>query len=157
MLAVVLHFEVFRQFRCQPKLFSCICHYYTIWYNNIYIRLGAWSMEREIKCKVIEAVFGLEKGVLGGPIDISCDIKDTLCFHLTIKHNIKRYITITVDNEVSVFDLYSVLTKVERLLMIFYGYFVPLEELTFLQSSVFSDEQLKIPANNLKASRLSYP
>lgn len=118
--------------------------------------MGAGSMEREMKCKAIEAVFGLEKGVLGGPIDISCDIKDALCFHLTIKHNIKRYITITVDNEVSVFDLYSALTKVERLLMIFYGYFVPLEELKFLQSSDFSDEQLILPANNLKAGRLSY-
>lgn len=113
-------------------------------------------MEREIKCKAIKAVYGLEKGVLDSPVNMNCDIKDTLCFHLTIEHNIKRYITITADNDVSVFDLYSVLTKIERLLMIFYGYFVPLEQLNFLQSNDFSSEQLQSSANNLKSRRLSY-
>lgn len=113
-------------------------------------------MECEFKCKVLEAIFEPEGSFLGGPIKVSCEIKVEPCYHLIIEQCGTRHITITADEEVSVFELNSILTKVERLLMIFYGYFVPLKELKFLQSSIFTDKQLVSPARNLKSSRLSY-
>ena len=113
-------------------------------------------MECEFKCKVLEAIFEPVGSFLGGPIKVSCEIKVEPCYHLIIEQCGTRHITITADEEVSVFELNSILTKVERLLMIFCGYFVPLKELKFLQSSIFTDKQLVSPARNLKSSRLSY-
>ena len=54
------------------------------------------------------------------------------------------------------YDLYAVLTRIERLLMLFDGAFIPLKEMSFSDSDTVDAELLNSYRNNLLQTRLSY-
>jgi len=67
-----------------------------------------------------------------------------------------RVITITSNNEVEVYHIYRILTSLERLLMIFEGYFQKLEKIAFIESDITSDQRLKHFALQCFERRLAY-
>ena len=110
-------------------------------------------MAEDIFCKQLIAIYGDEKGFLAGSIVKDIDLGED--YHVRIEQCGIRTIVITNSHEVSVRDLYAVLSRVARLLMVFDGKFYKLQELKFSDSQ--NDERrLAGYASNLIRSRLSY-
>ena len=74
-------------------------------------------MERPFICKCLTAEYEEEKSVLRGPVHIQFDIGKEQLFHVDIEQAVIRSIKISTDSDVSIFDLNTVLSKIERLLM----------------------------------------
>ena len=94
--------------------------------------------------------------MLRGPVHIQFDIGKEQLFHVDIEQAVIRSIKISADSDISVFDLNAVLSRIERLLMLLDGRFIPLKEMKFSESDVFSNDSLISCAQNLVAQRLSY-
>ena len=112
-------------------------------------------MEKLAKCKVLIGTYINDNIILGGPHVAefeTCDNK----FFIKIEQCGYRKISIKALEETSVFELYGVFTKIERLLMIFDGQFLNLENLEFTDSSDTEKSMLKSVGNNLIHQRLSY-
>ena len=112
-------------------------------------------MEKLAKCKVLIGTYINDNIILGGPHVAgfeTCDNK----FFIKIEQCGYRKISIKALEETSVFELYGVFTKIERLLMIFDGQFLNLENLEFTDSSDTEKSMLKSVGNNLMHQRLSY-
>lgn len=75
-------------------------------------------MERPFICKCLTAEYEEEKSVLRGPVHIQFDIGKEQLFHVDIEQAVIRSIKISTDSDVSIFDLNTVLSKIERLLML---------------------------------------
>lgn len=108
----------------------------------------------EAKCKKLTAVFQDDKLMLAGPKKIRFVVNENLA--VEIEQLGIRTINIISEQEISFRELYSVFTKVERLLMILDGRFIELKELKFEETSTESEAHLKSYAYNLMRSRLSY-
>lgn len=91
-------------------------------------------MERLPKCKSLVAIFKNDKMVLDGPHEIKFDIKKDVIFHICIEQLGIRKINISSDKDVSAFELYAILTRVERLLMLLEGSFITLSEINLSDS-----------------------
>lgn len=113
-------------------------------------------MECPFICKCLTAVYEEKQSVLRGPVHIQFDIGKEQLFHVDIEQAVIRSIKISADSDISVFDLNAVLSRIERLLMLLDGRFIPLKEMKFSESDVFSNDSLISCAQNLVAQRLSY-
>lgn len=113
-------------------------------------------MEQIVECKSLTAIFQGNKLNLDGPHILEFDTLGDQKFHIKIEQCGVRIIVITSDKDVSAFDLYAILTRIERLMMILDGMFIPLSELKLSESNT-ADESLLISfQNNLVKGRLSY-
>lgn len=113
-------------------------------------------MEQLVKCKSLIAIFQNDKLLLDGPNTAGFDIGDNKPFHISIEQCGVRKITITSAEEVSVFDLHTVFSRIERLLMLFDGTFIPLAELQLTESSTSEDNVLHSCKEHFIKGRLSY-
>ena len=112
-------------------------------------------MEKLAKCKVLIGTYINDNIILGGPHVDEFETRDNK-FFIKIEQCGYRKISIKALEETSVFELYGVFTKIERLLMIFDGQFLNLENLEFTDSSDTEKSMLKSVGNNLMHQRLSY-
>ena len=112
-------------------------------------------MEKLAKCKVLIGTYINDNIILGGPHVAEFETRDNK-FFIKIEQFGYRKISIKASEETSVFELYGVFTKIERLLMIFDGQFLNLENLEFTDSSDTEKRMLKSVGNNLMHQRLSY-
>lgn len=112
-------------------------------------------MEKLAKCKVLIGTYINDNIILGGPHVAEFETHDNK-FFIKIEQFGYRKISIKASEETSVFELYGVFTKIERLLMIFDGQFLNLENLEFTDSSDTEKSMLKSVGNNLMHQRLSY-
>ena len=112
-------------------------------------------MEKLAKCKVLIGTYINDNIILGGPHVAEFETRDNK-FFIKIEQCGYRKISIKASEETSVFELYGVFTKIERLLMIFDGQFLNLENLEFTDSSDTEKSMLKSVGNNLMHQRLSY-
>lgn len=106
-------------------------------------------MEQIIKCKSLTAVFQGDKLLLGGPHVVDFDTIGDQKFHIKIEQCGVRVIVITSDTDVPAFDLYAILTRLERLLMLLDGVFIPLSEIKLAESDTVAEKQLTSFQNNL--------
>ena len=81
-------------------------------------------MEQVAKCKSLVAIFRDDKKMLDGPHAVGFDIEKDKAFHIDVEQCGIRKISITSDVDVSVFDLYALFSRIERLLMLFDGAFL---------------------------------
>ena len=112
-------------------------------------------MEKLAKCKVLIGTYINDNIILGGPHVAEIETHDNK-FFIKIEQCGYRKISIKALEETSVFELYGVFTKIERLLMIFDGQFLNLENLEFTDSSDTEKSMLKSVGNNLMHQRLTY-
>lgn len=112
-------------------------------------------MEKLAKCKVLIGTYINDNIILGGPHVAEFETRDNK-FFIKIEQCGYRKISIKALEDTSVFELYGVFTKIERLLMIFDGQFLNLENLEFTDSSDTEKSMLKSVGNNLMHQRLSY-
>lgn len=112
-------------------------------------------MEKLAKCKVLIGTYINDNIILGGPHVAEFETRDNK-FFIKIEQCGYRKISIKASEDTSVFELYGVFTKIERLLMIFDGQFLNLENLEFTDSSDTEKSMLKSVGNNLMHQRLSY-
>ena len=112
-------------------------------------------MEKLAKCKVLIGTYINDNIILGGPHVAEFETRDNK-FFIKIEQCGYRKISIKALEETSVFELYGVFTKIERLLMVFDGQFLNLENLEFTDSSDTEKSMLKSVGNNLMHQRLSY-
>ena len=112
-------------------------------------------MEKLAKCKVLIGTYINDNIILGGSHVAEFETRDNK-FFIKIEQFSYLKISIKASEETSVFELYGVFTKIERLLMIFDGQFLNLENLEFTDSSDTEKSMLKSVGNNLMHQRLSY-
>ena len=112
-------------------------------------------MEKLAKCKVLIGTYINDNIILGGPHVAEFETSDNK-FFIKVEQCGYRKISIKASEDTSVFELYGVFTKIERLLMIFDGQFLNLENLEFTDSSDTEKSMLKSVGNNLMHQRLSY-
>ena len=89
-------------------------------------------MEQVAKCKSLEAIFRDDKKMLDGPHAVGFDIEKDKAFHIDVEQCGIRKISITSDVDVSVFDLYALFSRIERLLMLFDGAFILYQKFNYL-------------------------
>lgn len=112
-------------------------------------------MEEIAKCKELKAIYADDKAMLAGPKTIKFDIEDNR-IHISIFQMSFREIVISSDEDVAVNELHGAFSKVERLLMLFEGSFLQLQELEFSKSDISSEATLKAHQDNSIRQRLSY-
>lgn len=113
-------------------------------------------MEQLIKCKSFTAVFKSDKLILGGPYMIEFDTEGNKQFHIKVEQYGIRKIMITSYEDVSVFDLHSVFSRIERLLMLLDGTFIDLSEISLSESDAVEESVLSSCKENFMRVRLSY-
>lgn len=113
-------------------------------------------MNTLFRCKRLICTYKLNKGVLGNNKDSGFTILGTNPITVKITQSVIRTIEITSQEEADAVTLYGVLTQVERLLMMFDGYFLSLETLTFCDSNSTTNERLQSYALHCKNNRLNY-
>ena len=89
-------------------------------------------MEQVAKCKSLVAIFRDDKKMLDGPHEVGFDIEKDKAFHIDIEQCGIRKISLTSDVDVSVFDLYALFSRIERLLMLFDGAFISLSKIAII-------------------------
>lgn len=112
-------------------------------------------MEKLAECKNVAGTYRNDNIILGGPHVIEFKTSDNR-FSITIEQFGYRKITIKALEDISIFELYGELSKIERLLMIFDGQFINLESLDFTDSSDTEENTLKSSSINLMNQRLTY-
>lgn len=113
-------------------------------------------MEQLLKCKSLVATFKGDRLMLDGPYLVEYDAGETKEFHVKVEQCGIRKIIVTSNADASVFDLHAVFTRIERLLMLLDGTFIPLQELRFSESDTVDERILIFSAKNLEKQRLSY-
>lgn len=113
-------------------------------------------MEHEIRCKTLTAIFKSDKFFLDGPHNMEFNTEGEYPLHIKVEQCGIRKIVLISDEEISVFALNAVFTRVERLLMIFDGVFIPLSQMQFSESGTSNENVLRLAAEDLMKQRLSY-
>ena len=114
-------------------------------------------MENKLKCNYLEANYKVEKMFMRGPINFELDVSTNQTYHIIIKQNSqKRDIMILSETEVEASNIYDVLTRLERLLMVMDGYFIRLENLSILNSKGILSDELNKYAKDKFEKRLNY-
>ena len=113
-------------------------------------------MEQVAKCKSLEAIFRDDKKMLDGPHAVGFDIEKDKAFHIDVEQCGIRKISITSDVDVSVFDLYALFSRIERLLMLFDGAFISLSEIQLSKSDTVDEKILHSCEEHFMKGRLSY-
>ena len=112
-------------------------------------------MEKLAKCKIVIGTYINDNIILGGPHVVEFETSDNR-FFIKVEQCGYRKISIKASEDTSIFELYGVFTKIERLLMIFDGQFLNLKNLEFTDSSETEKSMLKSVGNNLMHQRLTY-
>ena len=113
-------------------------------------------MEQLAKCKSLMATFKSDKLMLDGPHIVEFDTVENNSFHIKIEQCGIRKIILTSNEDASVFDLHAVFSRVERLLMIFDGIFIPLSKIELSESDTVEERTLSLCNENFMKGRLSY-
>lgn len=113
-------------------------------------------MERLVKCKSLTAIFKDDKLMLDGPHTIEFDVGEDKHFHIRVEQCGIRKIIITSDEDVLVFELNALFSRIERLLMMLDGTFISLSEMQFSESDTVEESMLRSCKENLLRKRLSY-
>lgn len=113
-------------------------------------------MESEFTCKRLVAIYQENDLFLSGPHNLSFNIEKETTITVKIEQCGIRNITISTDNEITQLEMYTVLTRIERLLMLFEGCFIKLSELKFSDSVTYTENQLENYAQHMMNNRLSY-
>lgn len=113
-------------------------------------------MEQIAKCKSLTAIFQDNKLMLGGPHVLEFDTEGDKTFHIRIEQCMLRKVIITSDENVSVFELNAVFTRIERLLMLLDGTFISLSEIWLSESDTVGEKELYSCKEHLLKGRLSY-
>lgn len=113
-------------------------------------------MEQVDKCKSTIATYIIKNGFFSSRNVTEFDYARDKQFHIRVEQCGTRKIMVTSDEETSVFELYKIVLRIERLLMIFDGQFHSLKEIVFLESETTSEEKLKSCGNHLAMTRISY-
>lgn len=113
-------------------------------------------MEQIAKCKSLTAIFKEDNFILGGPYIIEFNTIGDKQFHIKVEQGGIRKIMITSDEDVSVFDLHAVLSRIERLLMLLEGTFIPLTEIQLSESDTVEKSVLSSCKGHFMIGRLSY-
>ena len=112
-------------------------------------------MESVATCKTLVATYISDKNLLDGPRQVEFITKNT-GYKIVIEQCAYRKIVVTSEVEVSIYNLYGTLAKLERLLMLLDGTFFPLEKLEFMDSDNTDEAKLHTYQRNILATRLSY-
>ena len=112
-------------------------------------------MEKLAKCKIVIGTYINDNIILGGPHVVEFETSDNR-FFIKVEQCGYRKISIKASEDTSIFEVYGVFTKIERLLMIFDGQFLNLKNLEFTDSSETEKSMLKSVGNNLMHQRLTY-
>ena len=110
-------------------------------------------MEQVAKCKSLVAIFRDDKKMLDGPHAVGFDIEKDKAFHIDVEQCGIRKISITSDVDVSVFDLYALFSRIERLLMLFDGAFISLSEIQLSKSDTVDEKILHSREEHFKKGR----
>ena len=100
-------------------------------------------MERLAKCKSLTVIFKDDKVMLDGPHKIELDVGENKKFHIRVEQCGIRKIIITSGEDVSVFELNALFSRIERLLMMLDGIFIPLSEMQFSESDTVEESMLR--------------
>lgn len=111
-------------------------------------------MEQPMRCKTLTAIYKNEINTLKKLYEIDFLIHKSVRIH--IEQFTVRKIEIDFTSEQLVDDLIAVLTKVERLLMLFDGYFMNLISIEFQDSAGCVPPNLKECAEHFMRRRLAY-
>lgn len=112
-------------------------------------------MESVATCKKLIATYINDKNVLDGSHQVEFVTKNS-GYLIVIEQCSYRKINVISKKEESVYNLYGILTKVERLLMLLDGTFFNLEKLEFVDSDNTDEMKLRTYAINILSTRLSY-
>ncbi len=109
-------------------------------------------MDISIKCNILKTQYCVNSGMLRCVETYEFKICEPKIIRISIQEVGKRIITLSCDDEIKVTELYSLLLKLERLLQIFDGAFVQLENI-----SIYGTEDKKhynAMGTHLKVQRL---
>lgn len=112
-------------------------------------------MEQIVKCKSLTAIFQDDELILDGPYLLDFDTGIDNPFHISIEQHGIRKIVVTADKDVSIFDLHTVFSRIERLLMLLDGTFMPLTEIQLSESNTSKDNVLHSCREHFLKGRLS--
>lgn len=113
-------------------------------------------MEQIAKCKSLVGIFKADKTMLAGPSEIGFELVKDKLFHIKVEQCGIRKISVTSDEDVSVFDLYAVFSRLERLLMLLDGTFISLSEIQLSKSDTADENILRSCEVHLMKQRLAY-
>ncbi len=111
-------------------------------------------MDISIKCNKLSAQYCVSNGILRCVESYEFIIHEPNVIKICIEEAGKRIITFTSDNEIEASELYSLLLKLERLLQIFDGAFVPLEDIFIYGTE--DKNAYDVLVTHLKVQRLRY-
>lgn len=113
-------------------------------------------MEQIPKCKSLTAIFKEDKLILGGPYIAEFNTKGDSKLYINVEQCGIRKIVVSSDEDISVYDLNKVFTRIERLLMMLDGTFISLSEIKLTESNTVGEDMLSSYAKNFMSQRLSY-
>lgn len=111
-------------------------------------------MDIGIKCNILEARYSLDKGMLRCVEPFSFVVEKEEKIQIEIKEIGIRIIKLSCEKEVEAQKMYSLLLKMERLLHIFDGAFIPLENI-FIHGNG-DKKHYNVMIEHLKVQRLHY-
>lgn len=111
-------------------------------------------MDISIKCKELKAKYCVNNGMLRCVEPCEFSIYRPEMISIKIEEIGIRIITLSCDTEMPVTELYSLLLQLERLLQIFDGAFVPLEDIIIIGRE--SENSYRALVTQLKMQRLRY-
>lgn len=125
--------------------------------NSVAIILRSWIvfMTEILKCNKLSATFNDKQFKLGGPYNLNFNVEKESSLSVSIQQIGSRQIIIESDEDIDVNNMFSVLTNLEKLLMMFDGKFIPLTSIK-LTSDIFSSNMLRNEEINFKKKRLNY-
>lgn len=111
-------------------------------------------MDIAIKCNVLVAKYSLNNGMLKCAQPFSFDLEEQENIHIQIQEMGIRVISLSCEKEIEAQRLYSTLLKIERLLNVLDGAFIPLDDIIIEgnESKKNYDELIE----HLKVQRLHY-
>lgn len=111
-------------------------------------------MDISIKCNKLRAQYCMNNGMLRCVEPYEFIIHEPKMIQICIEEVGKRIITLTCDDEIEAIELYSLILKLERLLQIFDGAFVPLEDIVI--NGKEDKNAYDVLVTHLKVQRLRY-
>ena len=107
-----------------------------------------------MRCKILTAIYRIEVKSPRTSCELDFFIHESIRIHIT--QSTERTIIIDSTSEQSVNNLIAVLTKIERLLMLFDGCFMSLLSIKFQDSVGCVPHHLKVYAEHFMRNRLAY-
>ena len=113
-------------------------------------------MEQVVKCNSLSAIYRNNNLILGGTHLIQFDTMQDNQIHIKIEQFGIREIMVTSKEDISVFELNSIFSRIERLLMLFDGTFLSLSEIRLHGTDEAEKNKLNLCKEHLMRGRLSY-